>query len=251
MKNPSPLDAVRIVMMNTSHSGNIGSAARAMRVMGIYNLTLVNPKKFPSPEATALASGALDVLDNAVVVDTIEEAIADCDYVFGTSARARHISAPPIPLDEGAMRAKERLAQNPESKIAIVFGTERTGLTNEELDHCHDLIFIPTENNYNSLNVAAAIQLICYEFRQKLSATEAAPRPAKTDKKQELATTETLEGFYEHLEETLVKIEFLDPEHSTHLMRKLRLLYNRTHLTVEEINILRGILTETQRKLSS
>lgn len=255
---PNLLATIRIVMIETTHSGNIGAAARAMCIMGIYQLYLVNPKKFPSHEATALASGASDILENANVFSSLKEAISDCDYVIGTSARSRHLSHPPQPLRRGVEKIRTHLINYPQSKIAILFGTERTGLTNEELDHCHNLFYIPTENSYNSLNIAAAIQVVCYEiyqqFKEKFTAKENlspvfSQMPKEKKNQQRLANSSELEGFYQHLEETLLKIEFFKSENTQPLMRKLRLLYQRTHLTLEEINILRGIFTEIDKSL--
>ncbi len=250
LRPKTPLDNIKIVMVNTSHSGNIGSAARAMRVMGLYNLTLVSPRKFPSQEAVALASGALDILENAEVVETLPEAIKGCHFVLGTSARARYIGKPEIDVEMGAKKIKEQLTHHPDCKIAILFGSERTGLLNEEVDLCQELIYIPTENNYNSLNIASAIQIISYELRKNMM-EKGTPRPAKEQEKirQLPATSEELEGYFNHLERTLIKLSFLNEAHPTPLMRKLRLLYKKADLTKEEINILRGILTETERNL--
>lgn len=250
MRSPSLLDSIRVVMINTSHPGNIGAAARAMRVMGLYNLCLVNPRKHPSKEAVALASGALDVLENAVVTETFEEAVQDCQYIFGTSARSRHIGKPELDVESGICKIKSLLTENPTLKIALVFGTERTGLTNEEVDLCHELLYIPTENNYNSLNIASAIQIIAYELRRqfegaKMEGFEHKNRPEAAITP---APTASLEGFYQHLEETLIAIDFLDPQYPKHLMRKLRTLYKKAEPTVEEVNILRGILTATLKR---
>ena len=248
MQTDAPLNAIRIVMVNTSHPGNIGAAARAMRVMGLYNLTLVNPKKFPSSEATALASGALDVLENAVVTETLAEAIQDCQYVFGTSARSRHIGKPELPIEAGAQSIQEIIQNQPEAKIAILFGTERTGLTNEEVDLCQELFYIPTENNYNSLNIAQAIQIITYELRRQTTKDDRLEKKREPQYAGDLpATQEVMEGFINHLEKTLVQTQFLDPENPKHLMRKLRLLYKKADLTQEEINILRGALSASEK----
>ena len=249
MQSGAPLDAIRIVMVNTSHPGNIGAAARAMRVMGLYNLTLVNPKKFPSSEATALASGALDVLENAVVTETLSEAVKDCQYIFGTSARSRHIGKPELSIETGARNINAILKEQPDAKIAILFGTERTGLTNEEVDICQELFYIPTENNYNSLNIAQAIQIITYELRRNTTLDD---RLEKTREPQYhgdlLATHDSMEGFFKHLEKTLIDTHFLDPENPKHLMRKMRLLYKKADLTQEEINILRGALSAAEKR---
>ncbi len=249
MQLTNPLDAIKIVMVNTSHPGNIGSAARAMRVMGLYNLTLVNPRKFPSSEATALASGALDVLENAQVTETLHEAVKDCHYIFGTSARSRHSTKPELPIESGAIEINQILLHQPEAKIAILFGTERTGLTNEEVDLCQKLFYIPTENNYNSLNIASAIQIIAYELRKqtthdcRVDDKKTAQYPGELP-----ATNEAIEGFFAHLENNMINNDFLDPKNPKHLMRKVRNLYQKAQLTQEEINILRGALTASEKK---
>ena len=250
-RTPSALDAIKIVMVNTSHPGNIGSAARAMRVMGLYNLTLVSPKKFPSKEATALASGALDVLENAQVTETLSEAIQDCHYVFGTSARSRHLNKEEKSIEAGALQIHEILREKPEAKIAILFGTERTGLTNEEVDLCQALFYIPTENNYNSLNIAAAIQIIAYELRRQNVIDDRLEKVKKPHYAGELpATDEAFEGFIQHFEQSLIETQFLDPANPKHLMRKIRHLYKKAELTQEEINILRGALTASQKVMA-
>lgn len=249
MHNATPLDAIRIVMVNTTHSGNIGAAARAMRVMGLYNLTLVNPRKFPSSEATALASGAIDVLENAVVTETLSEAVKDCQYIFGTSARSRHISKPEQPIELGAASIRKIIAEQSDAKIAILFGTERTGLTNEEVDICQELFYIPTENNYNSLNIAQAIQIITYELRRSTTNDDRLDKKRAPQYSGDLpATHDAQEGFFNHLEKVMIEADFLDPENPKHLMRKLRLLYKKAELTQEEINILRGVLSASEKK---
>lgn len=250
-RTPSALDAIKVVMVNTSHPGNIGSAARAMRVMGLYHLTLVSPKKFPSKEATALASGALDVLENAQVTETLSEAIQDCHYVFGTSARSRHLNKEEKSIEVGALQIHEILREKPEAKIAILFGTERTGLTNEEVDLCQALFYIPTENNYNSLNIAAAIQIIAYELRRQNVIDDRREKVKKPHYAGELpATDEAFEGFIQHFEQSLIETQFLDPANPKHLMRKIRHLYKKAELTQEEINILRGALTASQKAIA-
>ncbi len=251
MQHETPLNAIRIVMVNTTHPGNIGAAARAMRVMGLYNLTLVNPKKFPSSEATALASGALDVLENAVVTETLSEAVKDCQYIFGTSARSRHIGKPELPIETGAININKIIEEQPNAKIAILFGTERTGLTNEEVDICQELFYIPTENNYNSLNIAQAIQIITYELRRNTTKDDRLDKRREPQYPGELpATHDSLEGFFDHMERFMIESDFLDPENPKHLMRKLRLLYKKAELTQEEINILRGALGAAEKKFS-
>lgn len=250
MKKPiphTPLNKIRIVMVRTSHSGNIGAAARAMRVMGLYQLYLVDPKNFPSKEATALASGANDVLENAIVVPTLEEALKDCHLAFATTARPRYVGDPLLTVEEAANSSISLIAESPQTSIAFVFGTERTGLTNEELDLCQHTMTIPTENNYNSLNVAAAIQLVSYEIRQAF--LNQTPNFEKEEIKGALATNEDREGFYKQLESILIQTEFLSADEPKNIMKKIRLLFNRRDLTETEIHLLRGILTSISRKL--
>jgi tRNA (cytidine32/uridine32-2'-O)-methyltransferase len=230
----------RIVLVNTSHPGNIGAAARAMKNMGLDQLCLVEPLHFPSAEATARASGADDLLSAAHSVNGLDEAIAGASLVIGASARSRTLPVPML----NPRQCAELVMQQPESELsAILFGRERTGLTNDELDHCHYLVQIPTNPEYPSLNVAAAVQVIAYELRM------AAGIPAeKTEKNHRFATAEEMELFYQHLESTLVSIDFLDPENPRQLMRRLRRLYGRVRPNENEINILRGILTAMDRK---
>jgi tRNA (cytidine32/uridine32-2'-O)-methyltransferase len=230
----------RIVLVNTSHPGNIGAAARAMKNMGLDELVLVSPQHFPSAEATARASGADDLLSTAKCVAGLDEAVAGASLVIGASARSRTLPVPML----NPRQCAELVMQQPESeRSAILFGRERTGLTNDELDRCHYLVQIPTNPEYPSLNVAAAVQVIAYELRM------AADIPAeKTEKNHRFATADEMELFYKHLESTLVAIDFLDPENPRQLMRRLRRLYGRVRPNENEINILRGILTAIDQK---
>jgi len=230
----------RIVLVNTSHPGNIGAAARAMKNMGLDQLCLVEPLQFPSAEATARASGADDLLSAAHCVNALDEAIAGASLVIGASARSRTLPVPTL----NPRQCAELVMQQPESELsAILFGRERTGLTNDELDRCHYLVQIPTNPEYPSLNVAAAVQVIAYELRMAVGI------PAeKTEKNHRFATAEEMELFYQHLESTLVSVDFLDPENPRQLMRRLRRLYGRVRPNENEINILRGILTAMDRK---
>lgn len=253
MTKPFPttlLNQIRIVMVRTSHSGNIGAAARAMRVMGLYHLTLVEPKHFPSAEATSLASGAVDVLERAVVVPTLEDALKDCHVAYATTARPRYISSKLYTVEEAATEAMQTINQS-EQKIAFVFGTERTGLTNEEIDLCQRMMTIPTENSYNSLNIGAAIQVVSYELHKAYQNCLNVPLITQPDMVDELATGEAREGFYDQLQNTLFQIEFLDPNEPKNIMKKIRQLFQKRDLTTQEIYLLRGILTAMNRKLSN
>lgn len=234
------LEQIRIVLVETTHPGNIGGAARAMKNMGLARLLLVNPQYFPHAEATARASGADDLLAAAELHPTLDAALAGCSLVFGTTARGRSIPWPAVDPREAAQRA---LAAAPQGPVAIVFGREHSGLSNEELDRCNYLLHIPTNPDYSSLNLAAAVQVIAYELRM---ATQQGPvMPADSTP---LASFQERELFYGHLEEVLMELQFLDPNNPKHLMRRLRRLFNRVELDQNEINILRGILTAVQRR---
>lgn len=231
-----------IVMIETSHPGNIGAAARAMKNMGLNELRLVNPKQFPSAEATARASGADDLLATAQQYESINAAVADATLVIGASARSRSL---PVPMLDPRGCA-EQIRSHPDSRKAVIlFGRERTGLTNEELNLCHYLVQIPVSPDYPSLNVAAAVQVISYELRMAaLSGGDTVQADVETD----YATAQQMEQFYQHLEQTLIDLEFLDPDNPRQLMRRLHRLYNRARPDQNEINILRGILTAANRK---
>jgi len=240
------LDRVRVVLVGTSHAGNIGGAARAMKNMGLSRLFLAGPEvAFPHPEATWRAVQAADLLDTAVVTRDLAEAVADCTLVIGTSARERRIQLPQLtPRGLGSLFA----SSGPAEQIALVFGREDSGLSNEELRMCHWHVHIPTSAEYSSLNLAAAVQILCYELR--LACLEPVPLPAsqpEDDWDEPLATVEGVERFYEHLEQTLTDIGFLKPSAPRQLMTRLRRLFNRVRLDQMELNILRGMLTEVQK----
>ena len=237
-------DTIDIVLVHTTHSGNIGGVARAMKNMGLHRMTLVSPLEFPAPEATWRAASAADVLGNARIVDTLEEAIADCQFVVGTSARERRI---PWPVQD-ARRCAERIASHSSNeRVAVLFGREDRGLLNEELERCHLHCHIPSHEAYASLNLAMAVQIVAYELRMAhLGEVTNLAEDAQWDTP--FATAEDMDRFYEHLEFTLVDIEFLKPEAPRQLMRRLKRLYNRVRLDEMEMNILRGILSETQKK---
>ena len=234
------LENIRIVMINTSHPGNIGAAARVMKNMGLKNLYLVQPKKFPNYEATAMASGAADLLSAAIVCDSFEDALQGCHLVLGTTARERKIQHEFIDARQAGELTSHESVQH---KVALVFGRERTGMTNEEIGLCHKLINIPTNPDYSSLNVASAIQIVSYEVMMALDNYNI----HQTHDAADYACSENIQRFYQHLEETLVDIDFLKLQQSPQLMTKLRHIYNRARLTQEEVNILRGILTKTKK----
>jgi len=234
------LRGVRIVLVEPTHPGNIGAAARAMKAMGLEHLRLVAPTRFPSAEATARAAGADDILHAARVMGSVAEAVADCGLVLGTTARMRRIEWPVIDPREAARRAVDQSAR---ALVAILFGRESAGLTNAELDRCQALIRIPAAAHFSSLNVAAAVQIVAYELRTEAGGIGVATAPAQSP----VATARELEGFYRHLEETLVHIGYLDPTAPKLLMRRLRRLFSRAEPDRAEINILRGILTSASR----
>ena len=229
---------LRIVLVETSHPGNIGAAARAMKTMGLSELYLVNPQRYPSVEATARSAGADDVLSNAKVVASLPEALVGCVEVYGTSTRLRANRWPIVDPQTAAQQMFEYASQG---VVACVFGREQSGLSNEELGYCHTLVHIPVNPAYQSLNLASAVQIIAYELHRKLGIT---PRQESSQKRGESrALAEEVERFYTHLEQTLINIDFLDPANPRHMMPRLRRLFNRAKLTRVETQILRGILT--------
>jgi tRNA (cytidine32/uridine32-2'-O)-methyltransferase len=236
------LNRIRIVLIGTSHPGNIGSAARAMKTMGLTELYLVAPLDFPHQKAVELATGAADLLDQAVVVQTLDEAIQDCALVVGTSARMRTI---PWPLLRPRALA-EKLAKEPETnQIAILFGREHSGLTNEELQRCHLHVQIPTNPDFSSLNIAAAVQVIAYELR--VASLDNLEEEEEWDYRH--ATVDEMEKFFIHLQEVFIQIEFLKMEAPRKLMTRMRRLFLRARPDVMEVNMLRGMLTGIQESL--
>lgn len=236
------LNNFRIVMIGTSHPGNIGSAARAMKTMGLSQLYLVEPEAFPHPKALEMASNAADILEQAKVVTSLDQAIGDCALVVGTSARMRKIPWPLLTPREMISKLKQ---EAPEHQVAILFGREHSGLTNEELQRCHFHIQIPANPDYSSLNIASAIQVIAYELR--VGSLEAEQAPAEWDYRP--ANAEELEKFFEHLQTLLVASDFLKPSAPRQLMTRLRRLFLRARPDVMEMNILRGMLTAFQKYL--
>jgi TrmH family RNA methyltransferase len=237
--NEEPLKRIRVVLVGTTHPGNIGSTARAMKVMGLARLVLVEPRTFPSGEATALASNADDVLAAATVVETFTEAIAGCSLVLGCSGRPRALPMPTLDARTGAARAVVEAGQH---EVALVFGREKTGLHDAEIRACNYLVSIPTSTIYDSLNLAQAVQVLCYEIRQALlgdSPGEMAP-PDWTPE-----PPERLEVFFQRLEQSLLEIRFLNPAQPKRLMQRLRRLYLRARPDENELNILNGIVSAT------
>lgn len=235
------LDQIRIVLVNTSHTGNMGSAARAMKTMGLSQMVLVDPQAQPDDNAYALAAGASDLLANARIVSTLDEAIADCGLVIGTSARSRTLSWPMLDPREAGEKLVTEGMQHP---VALVFGRERTGLTNDELQKCHYHVAIAANPEYSSLNLAMAVQTLCYEVRMHWLQQE---QVGENDMAVDYPSAEQLEGFYQHLEQTLLKTGFIADDHPGQVMSKLRRLFNRARPEAVELNILRGILTSVQK----
>lgn len=236
--DPKLLGNLRIVLARTSHPGNIGAAARAMKTMGLSQLYLVEPAVFPNSQADAMASGAVDVLENARVCATLAEALAGTTLALGVSARRRDIVAEVLTPPEAAARL---LGEAQAAPVALVFGNETSGLSNEELSLCQGLVTIPANPDYSSLNLAAAVQVLSYELRQAWLGRAAWPQPEI-----DAATGDEMEKFYAHLETALAELAFLNPGSPGKLMLKLRRLFSRTRLAKEEVNILRGILTAAQ-----
>ncbi len=231
---------LQFILVETSHPGNIGAAARAIRTMGFFNLTLVNPQQYPDPQIDALASHATDVVETIRVVDTFQEAIAGCDLVIGTSARSRTL---PWPMLSPKDLIPPILARQPHS-IAIVFGREDRGLSNDELAACHFHVQIPTSESYMSLNLAQAVQVIAYELFALGSAV-----PVSPDLYEPRATAEKMQGFYAHMERVLLRIGYLDPRRPKKLKERLQRLFQRAELEDSEVDLLRGIFTRMECKL--
>lgn len=237
---------IRIVMVNTTHPGNIGGAARAMKNMGLGKLYLVDPKQYPAEKAVWRAASAADVLDDAVVVGSLDEAIADCTLVVGTSARERRI---PWPLLTPRECGDKAWAEAGKGEVAIVFGREDRGLTNEELQKCHYHVHIPSNPDYSSLNIAAAIQVLCYEIRMTHLAEKEGKPIHFDDWDVPPAKQQDMEYYYAHLEETLAKLDFLDLSNPRQTVTRIRRMFNRIRMDEMEISILRGMLTSIQNQI--
>lgn len=254
------LSRVRIVLVETSHPGNIGAAARAMKNMGISDLALVKPTAFPHPDATSRSSGAADILERTRVVDSLDDALNDCALVFGASARQRRLPWPVLPPSAAARQALDAGARG--AGVAFMFGREDSGLSNDELQRCHYHVQIPTTAGFSSLNLAMAVQVLVYEIRlyylcmleerqnnahlERMTETMTSPLDPGWDVP--LASVGEFEQFLQHLETVLVEIEFHDPERPRQLLQRLRRLFQRAHPDRMEINILRGVLRNIQKK---
>ncbi|MGY6273310.1 RNA methyltransferase [Achromobacter denitrificans] len=247
---------VRFIMVNPSHPGNVGSAARAIKTMGFSELVLVEPR-FPDvtsqPEAVALASGALDVLEGARVHGSLEEALAPVTLAFALTARVRDLGPPPCDIRQAAELARGHLADTAEGVAAIVLGTERAGLTNAQIGLCHRICHIPANPEYSSLNVAQALQLAAWELRYALLVAEGAPLlPASTAQEPARgaapASGAAVQAFLAHWEEALVDVRFLDPAHPKKLMPRMRHLFSRVGMSRDEVDMMRGVCTAMLKK---
>ncbi len=237
------LGRIHLVMVNTTHPGNIGAAARAIKNMGLSSLVLVDPKEFPSPKAVWRAAGAVEVLDNVRVVSTLDEAIENCGLVIGTSARERRIPWPLLTPRECGDRVWSECEKH---DVAIVFGREDRGLTNEELHKCHYHVHIPANPDYSALNIASALQVVAYEIRMSyLTAKEGKP-PHFDDWDKAPAKAKDQELYFDHLEQTLEKLGFYDPSNPRQTMTRIRRLFSRVRMDEMELSIMRGMLTSIQ-----
>ena len=235
------LGRIRVVLSRPSHPGNIGAAARAMKTMGLSDLALVAPRHFPDPDATAMAAGAADVLANTRVCATLDAALADCIVAVGFSARKRELSHGVEPLRASAPAI---LASAQEGKVALVFGNETSGLSNEELAKCQRFVAVPTNPDYASLNLAAAVQVACYELATAADAFDA-PRGAA----RRAATVADLEGLFAHLESSAVACGFLDPARPGRFMERMRRFFARAGAEREEVKLFRGLLAAFEKRL--
>ena len=237
------LSNVKIILVGTSHSGNIGSAARAMKVMGLSQLILVDPLCEVDEQTLALAAGAADIAQNALIVNTLDEAIADSGLVVGSSARSRTLEWPMLePRECGEKFA----AEGEQYPVALIFGRERTGLTNDELQKCHYHVCIPANPEYSSLNLAMAVQTLAYEVRVAFLERQKQTFPAQEEA---YPRHEELEMFYQHLEKVITNTQFISADKPNLVMNKLRRLFSRARPEAQELNILRGILTSIEKRV--
>ena len=236
-----PLDNIRVVLSHPSHPGNIGATARAMKTMGLESLYLVNPRFFPNKEAETRAAGALDVLNNTKVCTNLDEALNGTVLAAAVTARRRDLSHDTFDSNQGARKLLDQAKQLP---VALVFGTEMSGLTSMEVSRCQIVVHIPANPAYSSLNLASAVQVMVYELRMALSKTENLPQSAGVP-----ASFDEIELFYCHLEQTMISSGFLDPKNPKRLMQHIRRLFSRARLEKQEVNILRGILNSFEKRI--
>lgn len=245
-ENVSYLDNIKIVLVETSHTGNMGSAARAMKTMGLTNLCLVNPVIKPDSQSISLAAGASDIIKQAQIFSSLEAAVADCSLVIGTSARPRSLQWPNLTPKECGDKIIAEACRH--AQVALVFGRERVGLTNDELQKCHFHVSIPANPDYSSLNLAMSVQVLSYEIRMSLLSVQEASIKLDEQDINEYPKDEDIERFYHHLEQTLLQTGFINPHHPGQIMGRLRRLFTRARIEQQELNILRGILTSIDKK---
>jgi tRNA/rRNA methyltransferase len=242
MNKPSALGRIRIVLSHTTHPGNIGAAARAMKTMGLSRLFLINPERFPHADADALATGATDLLERAVVCSSLDEALAGTVLAVAATARHRDLSHEVVDCREASRRLVAEASGAAE--VAVVFGTERAGLTTDEVSRCQFIGLIPTSWEYSSLNLAQAVQVFAYELRMGAAGEQVyAQHPS------DLATHEEVEGFYRQLEDSFYSTGFLDPREPKRLMLRMRRMFARARIEKKEVNILRGFLSAIKSKV--
>lgn len=241
MNKPSALGRVRVVLSHTSHPGNIGAAARAMKTMGLSRLVLVNPAHFPHADAEAFATGATDLLENVLVCDSLDEALAGTVLAVAATARHRDLAHEVVDCREACSRLVGEAASG---EVALVFGTERSGLTASEVSRCQWIAMIPTNWQYSSLNLAQAVQVFAYELRMS-----AVGEQVYSQHLSELATHDEAEGFYRQLEDAFYATGFLDPKVPKRLMQRMRRLFARARMEKTEVNILRGFLSAIKSKV--
>ncbi|EKF9200341.1 tRNA (cytosine(32)/uridine(32)-2'-O)-methyltransferase TrmJ [Vibrio cholerae] len=239
------LERVKVVLVGTTHSGNIGSAARAMKVMGLSQMALVDSQCQVDAQAIALAAGASEIALNAQIYPTLEAAVADCGLVVGTSARSRTLEWPML---EPRECGEKLISEANQHSVAMVFGRERTGLTNDELQLCHYHVCVPANPEYSSLNLAMAVQLLSYEVRMAYLALQQSSQSSTLQ--EEYPRHQELERFYAHLEQVIMQTEFISAQQPGQVMNKLRRMFTRARPEAQEINILRGILTSVQKSIS-
>ena len=236
---------IRMVLVNTTHPGNIGGAARAIKNMGLTELYLVQPREYPAPRAVWRAAGARDILANAKILESLDEAIEGCGLVVGTSARERRIPWPLINPRECGEKIWSEAASH---DVALLFGREDRGLTNSELQKCNFHVHIPSNPDYSSLNLATAVQVLAYEVRMASLQDDKGVLPTMDEWDQPLATADELELFHNHLAETMATLKFYDPDNPKQLLTRMRRLFNRTRMDKMEVSMLRGLLTAAGRK---
>ncbi|MGE9552320.1 tRNA (cytosine(32)/uridine(32)-2'-O)-methyltransferase TrmJ [Erwinia amylovora] len=241
------LQNIRIVLVETSHTGNMGSVARAMKTMGLTNLYLVNPLVKPDSQAIALAAGASDVIGEAHIVDTLDEALTGCSLVVGTSARSRSLPWPMLDPRECGMKSVQEGQQAP---VALVFGRERVGLTNEELQKCHYHVAIAANPEYSSLNLAMAVQIIAYEVRMAFLQSQESEQPQPSGEESPYPLVDDLERFYQHMEQMMINSGFIREGNPGQVISKMRRLYTRARPQRDELNILRGMLSSLEKPRS-